>query len=302
MILAKHDELAKTNRASGKNHERDGAMSYALRCDGSRPVDPSAIDPAGEKSMQKGDGEATLHALAKELGSLQELLFAANTDALLIVLQGMDTSGKDGVIRHVLTDMNPQGVHVWSFKVPTELERAHDFLWRHQLQAPPLSMVAVFNRSYYEAVIVERVKGIASPAVVESRYPHINSYELLLTQSRTIVAKFFFHISKEVQEERLLARQAEVEKAWKLSVGDWVERERWDDYMAAYQAAISATSTPEAPWFVVPSDRKWYRNLAVAEALVELLRPHRDGWLATLRDRGDRELAALREAGFLRES
>jgi len=276
-------------------------MSYALRCDGSRPVDLSAIDSGGESSMLKAEGEATLRALAKELGSLQNLLFAADTDALLIVLQGMDTSGKDGVIRNVLTDMNPQGVHVWSFKVPTELERSHDFLWRHALQAPPVSMVAVFNRSYYEAVIVERVKGIASPTVVESRYPHINDYERLLTQSRTIVAKFFLHISHDVQEERLLARQLEVEKAWKLSIGDWVERERWADYMAAYQAAISATSTPEAPWFVVPADRKWFRNLAVAEALVELLRPHRDGWLAALRDRGDRELAALREAGFLHE-
>jgi polyphosphate kinase 2 (PPK2 family) len=159
-------------------------------------------------------------------------------------------------------------------------------------------MVAVFNRSYYEAVVVELVKGIATPAVVQSRYPHINDFELLLTQSHTVVAKFFLHISKEEQEVRLLARQEEVEKWWKLSLGDWEERERWDEYMAAYEAAINATATSWAPWYIVPSDRKWYRNLAVAEALAEILRPYRDDWLAALRDRGERELDELRSAGF----
>jgi polyphosphate kinase 2 (PPK2 family) len=159
-------------------------------------------------------------------------------------------------------------------------------------------MVGVFNRSYYEAVVVEAVKGIASPEVVESRYPHINDFELLLTQSRTIVATFFLHVSKDEQRERLLARQESPETAWKLSVGDWQERDRWDDYQAAYEAAINATSTGWAPWYFVPSDRKWYRNLAVAQALVEILRPYKDDWIATLRERSERELAALREAGF----
>jgi PPK2 family polyphosphate:nucleotide phosphotransferase len=273
-------------------------VGYALRFDGSQPVNLSAIDTEGDPHIAKADGEEALEALQKELGELQELLFAAGTDALLIVLQGMDTSGKDGTIRNVLTDMDAQGVHVWSFKVPTEVEQAHDFLWRHHLETPALSMVAVFNRSYYEAVLVERVKGIASPEVVESRYPHINDFELLLTQAHTIVAKFFLMISKETQEERLLARQQEVEKFWKLSVGDWHERERWDDYMAAYEAAIAATATTYAPWYVVPSDRKWYRNLAVAEALAEMLRPHRDRWIEALREDGEKELAALREAGY----
>jgi PPK2 family polyphosphate:nucleotide phosphotransferase len=278
--------------------DRGGAVGYALRFDGSQPVNLSAIDSEGDPQISKADGEEALEALQKELGELQELLFAAGTDALLIVLQGMDTSGKDGTIRNVLTDMDAQGVHVWSFKVPTEVEQAHDFLWRHHLETPALSMVAVFNRSYYEAVLVERVKGISSLEVVESRYPHINDFELLLTQAHTIVAKFFLMISKETQEERLLARQQEVEKFWKLSVGDWQERERWDDYMAAYEAAIAATATTYAPWYVVPSDRKWYRNLAVAEALAEMLRPHRDRWIEALREDGEKELAALREAGY----
>jgi PPK2 family polyphosphate:nucleotide phosphotransferase len=274
------------------------SMGYALRCDGSQAVDIAAVDTRGDGDLTKEAGRAELDALVKELGELQELLYAAGTDALLIVLQGMDTSGKDGTIRGVLSDMNPSGVHVWSFKVPTAEERAHDFLWRHHLQTPALSSVAVFNRSYYEAVLVEPVKGIVSPEVAISRYPHINDFELLLDQSRTFVAKFFLHISKETQEERLLARQDEVEKWWKLSLGDWQERQRWDEYMAAYQAAINATATPWAPWYVVPSDRKWYRKLAVAQALAEMLRPHREDWLTALRERGEKELAALRDAGY----
>jgi PPK2 family polyphosphate:nucleotide phosphotransferase len=273
-------------------------MGYALRCDGSQPVDLAAVDTRGDGDIDKDAGKEELDALVKELGELQELLYAAGTDALLIVLQGMDTSGKDGTIRAVLNDVNASGVHVWSFKVPTEEERAHDFLWRHHLKTPALSSVAVFNRSYYEAVLVEVVKGIVTPEVAVSRYPHINDFELLLDQSRTVVVKFFLHISKEKQEERLLARQEEVEKWWKLSLDDWQERQRWDDYMAAYQAAINATATLWAPWYVVPADRKWYRNLAVAQALAEILRPHRDDWVAALRERGEEELAALRDAGY----
>ncbi len=273
-------------------------MGYAFRYDGTQSVNLAAIATRGDTSLDKKAGEEQLHTLVQELGDLQELLFAAGTDALLIVLQGMDTSGKDGTIRAVLDDTSPSGVHVWSFKVPTEDERAHDFLWRHHLRTPPLSMIAVFNRSYYEGVLVESVKGIVSPEVVVSRYPHINDFELLLTQSRTMVAKFFLHISQETQEERLLARQDEVEKWWKLSLGDWQDRQNWDAYMTAYEAALNATATTTAPWYVVPSDRKWYRNLAVAQTLVEMLRPCRDGWLAALSERGERELDALRQAGF----
>lgn len=273
-------------------------MGYALRFDGSQPVELSTIDTRGLAEIDKATGETELDALREELGDLQELLYAAGTHALLIVFQGMDTAGKDGTIRKVLSKMDAQGVHVWPFKAPTDAERAHDFLWREHLVTPPVSMVAVFNRSYYEAVLIEKVKGIASPEVVESRYPHINDFELLLTQSHTIVAKFFLDISKKTQKERLLARQQEVEKFWKLSVADWEERERWDDYMAAYQSAIAATATPYAPWFVVPSDRKWYRNLAVAEALADLLRPYRQEWLDALTKRGEKEMTALRQAGF----
>jgi PPK2 family polyphosphate:nucleotide phosphotransferase len=273
-------------------------MGYALRCDGSQHVDVAGVDTRSDGDIDQKAGKVELDALVKELGELQELLYAAGTDALLIVLQGMDTSGKDGTIRAVLSDMNVSGIHVWSFKVPTAEERAHDFLWRHHLHTPALSSVAVFNRSYYEAVLVEVVKGIVTPEVAVSRYPHINDFEPLLDQSRILVAKFFLHISKEEQAERLLARQEEVEKWWKLSLGDWEERQRWDEYMAAYQAAINATATTWAPWYVIPSDRKWYRNLAVAQVLAETLRPHRDDWMAALRERGEKELAQLRDAGY----
>ena len=275
-----------------------GSMGYALRCDGGQAFDLAAVNTRGDSGVSKEAGNVELEALVKELGELQELLYAAGTDALLIVLQGMDTSGKDGTIRGVLNDMNPSGVYVWSFKVPTAEERVHDFLWRHHLHTPALSSVAVFNRSYYEAVLVELVQGIVSPEVAVSRYPHINDFEQLLGQSRTFIAKFFLHISKEEQEERLLARQEEIEKWWKLSIADWQERQRWDDYMTAYQAAINATATSWAPWYVVPSDRKWYRNLAVAQTLAEMLRPRREDWLAALRERGERELTTLREAGY----
>ncbi|MFN8594077.1 MAG: PPK2 family polyphosphate kinase [Thermomicrobiales bacterium] len=265
-------------------------------------MDLATIDPRGADSIEKDEGERRLKALVNELGDLQELLFAARTHALLIVLQGMDTSGKDGTIRVVLDDMDPPGVQVWSFKVPTEEERSHDFLWRHHLRTPALSIVGVFNRSYYEAVVVEKVKEITPPEVIVSRYPHINDFELLLAQSNTILAKFFLHITKEVQLERLLARQEETEKWWKLSLGDWQERERWDAYQEAYQTAINATATVAAPWYIVPADRKWLRDLAVAQALVDLLRPYRDGWLDALRERGKSELAALRAAGFTKSS
>lgn len=275
-------------------------MGYALRFDGSQPFDLHEISTLGDPKADREAGEAELERLVKQIGELQSLLYAADVNAVLIVLQGMDTSGKDGVIRKVLDEVDAQGVHVWAFKVPSAEERAHDFLWRHQLHTPPTSMIAVFNRSYYEAVLVERVKGIASEEVVESRYPHINDFELLLTQSRTIVLKFFLYVSKEEQAKRLLERQKDVTKSWKLSLGDWQERQHWDEYIDAYQRAISATATDYAPWYVVPSDRKWYRNLAVAQVIADAMEPYRERWLAALKERGERELALLREAGYAR--
>lgn len=275
-------------------------MGYALRFDGSQPCNLHEISTLGDANADREAGEKELDKRVKQIGELQSLLYASDANAVLIVFQGMDTSGKDGVIRKVLDEVDAQGVHVWAFKVPTAEESAHDFLWRHQLHTPRTSIIAVFNRSYYEAVLVEKVKGIASEEVVETRYPHINDFELLLTQSRTIVLKFFLYISKEEQAARLLARQRDITKSWKLSLGDWQERQSWDEYIEAYQRAINMTATDYAPWHVIPSDRKWYRNLAVAQVIVETLEPYREKWMTDLRERGDRELTILRQAGYAR--
>ena len=235
---------------------------------------------------------------SRKLGELQELLFAAGTNALLIVLQGMDTSGKDGTIRNVLGKTSPAGVHVWSFKVPTEDERAHDFLWRHHLHTPSLSMIAVFNRSYYEAVLVELVNGIASSEVVLVAIRTSTTSNCCSPSPTPLVAKFFLHISQTTQEERLLERQQEVEKWWKLSLGDWQDPGTLGRVHGCLRSGAECHRDDSAAWYVVPSDRKWYRNLAVAQALVETLRPYRDDWLAALRERGEQELSALREAGY----
>jgi PPK2 family polyphosphate:nucleotide phosphotransferase len=205
----------------------------------------------------------------------------------------MDTSGKDGAIRHVFASMDPQGVRVASFKQPTPLERAHDFLWRVHQQVPEHGMAVVFNRSHYEAVIVERVKEIVPPRVWERRYAQINGFEDLLLDSGTILVKCYLHISRDEQAERLRARERDIEKAWKLDPGDWQERARWDAYMAAYDDALTRCATPRAPWFIVPADQKWFRDLAVAQAVADALRPHRDAWLAALRARSEREIAAI---------
>jgi PPK2 family polyphosphate:nucleotide phosphotransferase len=248
--------------------------------------------------LTKESAEAKQVALQSELAELQDLLFAAGKHALLVVLQGMDTSGKDGTLKHVMDPVNPGGVIVHPFKVPTERELAHDFLWRIHRAAPGKGMIAIFNRSHYEDVLVVRVHDLVPRTAWRKRYRHIRDFERLLTDSGTIVLKFFLHISRAEQEERLLAREQEVEKAWKLSPGDWKERELWDEYQHAYEDAITETSTKYAPWYIVPADKKWARNHLVTTAIVEALRPYRKEWLATLEEMGreaKEELEAFRQ-------
>jgi len=260
------------------------------------PVALSAISPDPPAGFTKDAANAEFDALAKELGELQELLFAADAHSVLIVLQGMDTSGKDGAIRNVLKDVNPAGCRVASFKQPSTTERAHDFLWRIHQQTPERGQMVVFNRSHYEDVVVVRVKELAPAADWGARYRHINDFEQLLVDAGTVVLKFFLHISPEEQAERLLAREKDVEKAWKLNAGDWVERRAWPAYMEAYQDAIGRCSTDAAPWHVVPANKKWFRNLAITRTVAEALRPLRAGWLEVLTERGQTELAAIEEA------
>jgi PPK2 family polyphosphate:nucleotide phosphotransferase len=271
-------------------------MSYAIKIKPGKQVDLSKIDPNETGGLTKEEAEAKFDALAEELGELQELMFAAQSEALLIVLQGLDTSGKDGTIRSVFKDVNPQGCRVASFKVPTPQELAHDFLWRVHQQTPERGTITVFNRSHYEDVLVVRVHDLVPETIWSRRYDHINAFERFLADSRTNIVKFFLHISKDEQEERLVARERDVSKAWKLSAADWIERRFWASYQMAYTDALEKCSTDYAPWYVVPANHKWFRNLAIATVLVELLRPFKAGWLEELESRGEAELKAIHEA------
>jgi PPK2 family polyphosphate:nucleotide phosphotransferase len=269
-------------------------MPYAVRVKPGNRVDLSRIEPRQDGGLQKTEGKALADGLARELDELQDLMYAAADHSLLVVLQGMDTSGKDGTIRSVFRYVDPLGCRTWPFKTPTEIELGHDFLWRVHPKAPELGMMTIFNRSHYEDVVVVRVKNLAPVDVWRDRFEQINAFERLLAENGTMVLKFFLHISKEEQEERLVAREQEVAKAWKLSVGDWVERESWPAYIEAYEDALSKCSTKHAPWFIVPADRKWFRDLAVAEMIVDTLRPLKAGWIESLGELGKERLAELK--------
>lgn len=270
-------------------------MSYAIKLDKDQKVKLGDVDPDKTGKADKDSSKAVLAELGAELSSLQEWLYAAQTHSVLIVLQGLDTSGKDGTISHVMSSLNPQGCDVASFKVPTPLEMGHDFLWRVHQQAPAKGMMTIYNRSHYEDVLVTRVHKLIDEKTGEARYEHIKNYEKLLTDNNTIVLKFFLHISKKEQEERLLAREGDEEKAWKLSPGDWEERQFWESYTDAYQAALAATATKTAPWYIVPANHKWFRNLAIATALVETLRPYKDDWEVALKKLGEERKAELQQ-------
>jgi PPK2 family polyphosphate:nucleotide phosphotransferase len=276
------------------------AMPYVDRIEPGTRVSLGDIDPSAHAGVERKEGDRRSAELIQEMDALQEELYAAGQNALLIVLQGPDTSGKDGTIRHVLRGVSPAGCRVSSFKVPTADEASHDFLWRVHRETPPKGMIGVFNRSHYEDVVVTRVHGLVPRTALEARFPAINAFERLLSDHGTIILKFFLHISQEEQAKRLRDREADPTKAWKLSTSDWLERERWDEYQAAYEDALLRCNTPEAPWYVVPADHKWFRNLAISEAIVQTLQRFREPWREAIgRLRAERlaELARLREEG-----
>lgn len=219
----------------------------------------------------KGETKADLARNVKRLQELQEVLWGEGKHALLIVLQAMDAGGKDGTIKHVMRGVNPQGCHVTSFKVPTEEELDHDFLWRIHKAAPRRGYIGIFNRSHYEDVLVVRVHNLVPEDVWGKRYEQINHFEKLLAEAGTTIIKFFLHISKEEQKERFEARLQDPAKNWKFSMGDVEERAYWDDYMRAFEDAFSRCSTPWAPWYIIPADHKWYRNLAVSQIIIDTL-------------------------------
>src|SRR5262249_52785383 len=275
-------------------------MPYARKITGTHPIKLKDFDPGDDAGLNRDEGEEKLGKLCGELTRLQELLCAAGDHSALIVLQGRDTSGKDGTIKTVMGPLNSLGCNVASFKVPTEKELAHDFLWRVHQQTPAKGEIAIFNRSHYEDVLVARVHKLASEKVWRARYDHINAFEKLLADSDTVLLKFYLHISREEQKERLLERERDRTKYWKLSVGDWKEREYWNDYTQAYEDAINECSAPHAPWFIVSADKKWFRNLAVAEAIVDALKPFEKDWLKKLDEVGRREkelIEKFRNAG-----
>ncbi|HEY7021252.1 MAG TPA: PPK2 family polyphosphate kinase [Ktedonobacterales bacterium] len=252
------------------------------------------IDPGDTHGMSQEEAERKLPAMQERLGDLHNLLYGATHQSLLIVLQGLDTAGKDGSVKHLMQGLNPIGCDIASFKQPTAEELAHDFLWRIHKRTPALGWVTIFNRSHYEDVLVVRVHELVPKSIWEQRYAQINDFERRLTVTGTIIVKFYLHISKKEQRERLLEREREPAKAWKLSVSDWKERERWKAYREAYEDAISRCGTKDAPWTIVPADKKWYRNYMLTQTLIDRLEPYAKAWSAELAERGEKALAAIR--------
>ena len=223
------------------------------------------------EGLSRDEAEVELESLTKKLRDLQHLMYAEDSRSLLIVLQGRDAAGKDGTIRHVFGPMNPQGCRVTSFKVPSKTEAAHDFLWRCHIAAPKRGMVGIFNRSHYEDVLVVRVHDLVPKKVWSKRFDHINAFENLLTDNGTLILKFYLHIDPPEQLERFKKRIDNPKKNWKISDADYSERPYWDAYTEAFEDAISKCSTDDAPWFVIPANRKWFRNLAIAGIVVEAM-------------------------------
>ena len=236
-------------------------------------VDLNDWDPDDKSGYRgdKGEAEDELTVLIQKLSDLQELLYAEHKNKLLVILQAMDTGGKDGTIHHVFQGVNPQGVRVANFKVPTQEERDHDFLWREHKQTPGNGEIVIFNRSHYEGVLIERVHHLVPPEVWRERYVEINHWEHMLANEGTKIVKFYLNISRDEQKRRLEARLDEPKKQWKFSAADLKERELWPEYMKAYADAITATSTERAPWYIVPANHKWYRNLVVSTVIVKVL-------------------------------
>jgi PPK2 family polyphosphate:nucleotide phosphotransferase len=243
------------------------------RVEPGKKVDLSEFDPGSTKGFKGGKKEAErrFEPLCERLDEVQEAMWAEHKHKVLVILQGTDTSGKDGTITHVFQGVNPLGVRAVPFKVPTEEEREHDFLWRIHSKVPGAGEIVIFNRSHYEQLLPVRVRQLEPPEVWHRHFDQINDFERLLAETGTTVIKFFLHISKDEQKRRLQARLDDPAKQWKFRKGDLVDRGYWDEYMNAYEDILNRTSHKWAPWYIVPADKKWFRNLVVATVLVETL-------------------------------
>lgn len=255
---------------SSKNSTNHHSVRDTLRAHpkGGR-VDLGAIDPSETNGVERHCSDERTLADEEHVMQLQDRLHAEGTRSVLVVLQGMDTSGKDGTVRHALRGLNPQGVRIVSFKAPSASERRHDFLWRIKRALPNPGDIVIFNRSHYEDVLIARVKGLASPAVIRKRYAIINRFEAAVARSGTAIVKVYLHISEDEQRRRLVGRLNDPDKHWKFSDGDVTERAYWGAYQEAYATAIGRCSPAVSPWYVIPANRKWYRNWAVTQILIE---------------------------------
>jgi PPK2 family polyphosphate:nucleotide phosphotransferase len=258
--------IAKAGAASVE--ECKGALYIA---NGGKKLKLSSINPDDTAAPDKKSAEKELKSLRDKLEEMQSRLYAENLQSLLIVLQAMDGGGKDGTIRHVFEGVNPQGCQVWSFKVPSPEELAHDFLWRCHIKSPTRGVMTIFNRSHYEDVLVVRVNKLVPDDVIHERYRTINDFERSLTLNNTTIVKFFLYISKDEQKKRLQARIDHPDKNWKYNPEDLTQREHWDSYMQAYEDAVNLCSTDYSPWYVVPANKKWSRNLIIMRTIVNTL-------------------------------
>ena len=270
-------------------------MGFAVQVTG-KGFRLAAVDPAADGGLTEAEGTARLERLSAELLDLQELAYAAEENGILVMLHGMDASGKDVTIRHTFHSTNPQSCRVKAFKEMSPEEEKHDFLWRAHGPAAARGELVIYDRSYYEQTLIPAIRGELSEEEMVQRREDVVGFERILLHGRTILIKVFLHVGYEEQGRRLEERQRDPATAWKISANDWQARREWDAHMAGWEATINATATPEAPWFVVPADHQWFHNLAVAEVLVDCLRPYRQRWLDARVRRGEEKRAEAEEA------
>jgi PPK2 family polyphosphate:nucleotide phosphotransferase len=287
--------LGRSAHESGRLQIEERHLGYATTIDGTRYVSLADIDPAETRGLTEAEAVDRLEPLSRELRELQELLFAAETNGVLVVLQGMDASGKDVTIQNVFTVATPEAIRVKHFGKMTDEEEKHDFLWRAHAAMPARGELVIFDRSYYEQVVLPQVEDDATEEATRERAGDVTAFEDILRHGGTVIVKFFLHVGNEEQERRLVERMENRDTAWKISPRDWKARRQWDDYMAAYEKTMNLTATRETPWHVVPADHQWLHNLVVAETLLEQLRPYRDAWLAARDLRGETKSAEARE-------
>ncbi|HEV2129056.1 MAG TPA: PPK2 family polyphosphate kinase [Thermomicrobiales bacterium] len=263
---------------------------------GEKEIRLADVDPAATDGLTEQEADRQFQELQNELRELHDLMMAAETHGLLLILQGMDAAGKDVTIENVAGALNPQAFRVKSFDKPTEEERMHHFLWRADVATPMVGEAVVFDRSYYEQAMPEELQGDVFGERRARRFEHIKAFERILADEGIIVIKVFLHIGKVTQEQRLENRQNEIDQAWKLSPSDWKKHRQWDVLIEAYETVLNGTATPDIPWHVVPADHRWYHNPAVARIVVERLREHREQWEASRREIGEQNRKEAQEA------